>query len=209
MSRALASRILPLLLLPVLALGLSGCLFDQPLTAWSNLTSPAIDSRLLGVFEFKQNGKKPDDPAIIHRAAVLPLGPNRYVIYYRDFSKKPAKTLKFVGWLSRVDNATYLSLEDQTEGSPTFGQHSFARYQWEFPGNFLISAPNVPEAANAANPYRVRRALRAQLKAGSAFPFEATYWKKIARIWWNPRDAVPTEIPVEFEKGTERVNPGL
>lgn len=206
MSRALVS----LLLAAALPLGLGGCLFNQPLTAPSNVTSPNIDARLLGVFEFEQAGKKPADPKIIHRAAVLPAGVNRYVIYYRDFSKKPAKVLKFSGWLSRVDGATYLSLEDATPGSPTFGQHSFARFEWEFPGNFLLYAPNVPDAASAPNPYRVRRALRAQLKAGTAFPFAATYWRKIARVWWDPKAAdTQATIPPEFETGTKRPFPGL
>ncbi len=198
------------LLLALLPLGLGGCLFNQPLTAPTNVTSPNLDSRLAGVFEYREAGKKPGEPPKIHRAAILPVGPNHYVIYYRDFSKKPARTLKFKGWISRVDTREYLSIEDQTAGSPTFGKFAFARFQWEFPGNFILGAPNVPDAADAKNPYRVRRALRAQLKAGSAFPFTPTYWKKIARVWWNPKDAeAGLNIPPEFEKGTDRPFPAF
>ena len=116
---------LALALLALLSLSLGGCLFDHPLTEYS---STNLDTRLLGVFEFKEAEKpKPNQPptppgvdnSIIHRMAVLPLSANRYMIYYRDFSKKPAKVDKFIGWISRVDTNYYISFQDITEGSGT------------------------------------------------------------------------------------------
>lgn len=204
---------LALLLLALLPLGLGGCLFDNPLTGWS---STNIDTRLLGVFEFKEGVKnKRDaaggaDEAIIHRVAVLPQDANRYVIYYRDFSKKPAKVWKFVGWISRVDSRYYLTFRDETEGSETFGKYGFVGFSWEFPGNILTFTPDMKDVAANASPYRLRAEMRKKLKAGTLFPYEQTWWKKIARAWWDPlKKTGQTEIPPEFEKGTDREDPGL
>ena len=210
---------LALLLLALLCLGLGGCLFDHPLTGFS---STNIDTRLLGVFEFKQadpnapkNPPPPDptkpveDHSIIHRVAVLPLGANEYIIYYRDFSKKPAKVWRFIGWISRVDSRYYLSFQDDTEGSKTFGKYGFFSFEWEYPGDILLYAPDL-KGKEAASSYQLRVAVRKGLKAGNLFPYEATYWKKIARAWWDPAGAREgTSIPPEFEKGTTLENPGL
>lgn len=221
---------LALLLLALLPLGLGGCLFDHPLTSPANVTSPNLDSRFCGVFEFrdpKDKSKKPDasdkskkkgkdavpdnpDDYYIHRLAVLPVSANHYVIYYRDFSKKPAKTLKFNGWISRVDNDYYFSFQDETEGAPSFGKYGFFKFVWEFPGDFQLFTPNAKEFEGATSSYQMRRILRAKIREGTAFPYESTEWKKIARVWWNPlaKPATP-EIPPEFETGTKLENPGL
>ncbi len=209
---------LALALLALLSLSLGGCLFDHPLTG---ISSTNIDTRLLGVFEFKDaakvDPKKPADTtsspeiddSIISRVAVLPLAPNRYVIYYRDFGKKPAKVDKFIGWISRVDSNYYLAFRDDTEGSNTFGQYGFFRFEWEFPGNILLYAPDLKDLEHASS-YQLRAAVRKQLKAGTLFPYAATYWKKIARVWWDPAGAESgTSIPKEFEHGTLREDPAL
>ena len=205
---------LALLLLTLLSLGLGGCLFDHPLSGYS---STNIDTRLLGVFEFKEGAKvDPKKPAragvdntIIHRVAVLPLNANQYVIYYRDFSKKPAKVWKFVGWISRVDSAYYLTFRDETDGSPDFGKYGFFKFEWEFPGNITLHAPDL-RGLESASSFQLRAAVRKGLKAGTLFPFEATYWRKIARAWWNPAGAeAGTTIPEEFENGTKVEDPAF
>lgn len=221
---------LALLLLAILPLTLGGCLFDKPLTSPSELTSPNLDSRLFGVFEFRtksdkpkrNSDRKPDDAATededdIQRIAIMPDGPpllsgrtGHYIIYYRDFSKKPARTYKFLGWLSRVDSVPYLSFRDDTEGSETFGKYGFFRFEWEFPGNIVLYTPDMKDVEHATSSYAMRRALREKLKAGTAFPYTPTYWRKIARVWWDPTGAADgTSIPPEFEKGTTVENPGF
>jgi hypothetical protein len=206
---------LALLALVLLSLGLGGCFFDNPLSEWS---STNIDTRLLGVFEFKEADKEAAkrnqpsdvDTSIIHRVAVLPLDDSRYVIYYRDFSKKPAKVWKFIGWISRVDSRYYLTVRDETDGSQTFGKYGFFKFEWEFPGNILIYSPDVKDFDTAASPYKLRVAVRQKLKEGTLFPYEATWWRKIARVWEDPAGAADgTSIPPEFEKGTTLENPGL
>jgi hypothetical protein len=206
---------LALLLLVLLSLGMGGCLFDHPLT---EMSSTNIDTRLLGVFEFSEvkPAKTPagqlenENHPIIHRVAVLPLDNSRYIIYYRDFSKKPAQVLKYIGWISRVDNSYYLTFLDQTEGSGTFGKYGFFYFQWLFPGDFRLFAPNLKDVDTASSSYKLRAAVRKALKAGTLFPYEATAWRKIARIWWDPEGAATgTTIPPEFEKGTTRDHPGL
>ena len=207
---------LALLLLALLPLGLGGCLFDHPLTSPTSLATPNLDSRLLGVFEYREPPKvqpgveiKPEDYKI-QRVAVLPLDANHCVIYYRDFSKKPAQTMKFLGWMSRVDSTNYISFRDETEGSGTFGKYGFFKFEWQFPSDILLSSPDVKSLETAQSSYQMRRALRAGLKAGTAFPYEATKWEKIARIWWNPAGAAAgTTIPPEFEHGTKIDKPGL
>lgn len=214
---------LALLLIALLPLGLGGCLFDHPLTSPENVTSPNLDSRFCGVFEFREaKDKKRSRPVMgdtgsfkpeeynLHRLAVLPLSPARYVIYYRDFSKKPARTLKFRGWISRVDNGYYFSFQDETEGATSQGKYGFFRFVWTYPGDFLLYAPDANLFAGARSSYEMRKILRAGLRNDTAFPYEGTYWKKIARIWWDPAAAeTGTSIPAEFEKGTTLPKPGL
>jgi hypothetical protein len=219
---------LALLLLAALPLGLGGCLFDHPLT---EVSSTNIDTRLLGVFEFREGTKnkkeanaaakkqdaKPDadkdNDVEIHRLAVLPLSDSRYVIYYRDFSKKPAQTMKFIGWISRVDSSYYLTFHDETPGSQTYGKYGFFKFEWEFPGNFLLYAPDM-KGLEQASSYQMRVGVRKRLKAGVLFPYEATYWQKISRVWGKPKDfglrvGEPDALPPEFENGTKLDNPGL
>ncbi|HEY8904284.1 MAG TPA: hypothetical protein VIM48_11270 [Chthoniobacterales bacterium] len=210
-----------LLLLALSTLGLGGCLFDHPLTG---VSSANIDTRLLGVFEFHEAEKgatptptpppgtdlsKLPDHSIIHRVAVLPYGSLangtcRYVIYYRNFSKKPAQTLKFLGWISRVDSRYYLTIQDITEGSPTFGKYGFIAYVWEFPGNFRVYAPDMTGFESATS-FQLRQAVRKKLKSDSLFPYKATYWEKIGRTWWDSKGAMDgSAIPREFYDGAPK-----
>ncbi len=141
--------------------------------------------------------------------AVLPLSANQYVIYYRDFSKKPAKVDKFIGWISRVDSRYYISFQDVTEGSETFGKYGFFGFEWEFPGNIMLYAPDLKDLDHASS-FRLRAAVRKGVKAGTLFPYASTYWKKIARVWRDPKGAESgTSIPKEFEDGTTLKNPAF
>jgi hypothetical protein len=196
---------------------LVGCLDDTPITATA---STNIDTRLLGVFEYQERVKRAEtDPAladgekppmIIHRAAILPRDADTYWIYYRNFSQSPAKVLRFIGWISRVDGDHYLSFQDDTAGSRTLGKFSFVKFAWTFPGNFTISAPNMQGVEAGATPFDRRAIVRARLEEGTLFPYEATPWDKIARVYWDRKAENPTiEIPKEFEEGTTRQFPGL
>ncbi len=192
---------------------LSGCLTDFPLTSTA---STNIDTRLLGVFEYDQKPNRrrgealaDDEKKVTQRVAVLPRNGDEYLVYHRDFDKKPARTTVFVGWISRVDNDYYLTLEDVTDDSPTRGKFTFLRYEWRWPGNFIVYAPDLKELENVSS-YEMRQAVRARLKDDTMFPFEGTYWTKIARVWWDPEAENPAAtIPPEFEKGTKRNFPGL
>ncbi len=197
----------------VACLALAGCLYDTPITPNA---STNIDTRLLGVFEYQQRvegaevGEDGERPKIIHRAAILPRGEDTYWIYYRNFSVAPAKVFRFIGWISRVDGDHFLSLQDDTVDSPTLGKFAFVKFDWSFPGNFSISAPNMQGVEGAVTPGEMRTALRARLADDTLFPYEATPWEKIARISWDRTAENPTiEIPKEFEEGATRPFPGL
>ncbi len=203
-------------LLIAAALALTGCLYDTPITA---AASTNIDTRLLGVFEYQERVKRSEvevaadeeeKPKIIHRVAILPRDEDTYWIYYRNFSVSPAKVLRFIGWISRVDGDHYLSLQDDTADSKTLGKFAFAKFVWSFPGNFTISAPNMQGVENATTPREMRDALRARLADDTLFPYEATPWDKIARVYWDREAESPTaEIPKEFEDGATESFPGL
>ncbi len=196
-------------------LGLGGCLTDSPLTQDA---STNIDTRLLGVFEHdgssgdsrRARGEAEDsDKKELLRVAVLPRNENEYLIYYRDESKKPIETLQFVGWISRVDQKYYLTLEDVTEGSSTLGKFSFMKFTWRWPGNIILHAPDQAGLEGATS-FQLRQAVREKLKDGTLFPYEGTYWTRIARVWWDPKAENPaTTIPKEFYTGTKRKHPGL
>lgn len=207
-------RLIAAAFLAVVILPLAGCLYDSPLTAQA---STNLDTRLLGVFEYKQSPTAPDDATgddrpkfIIHRVALIPRTEDTYWIFYRNFGETPAKTLRFIGWISRVDQKYYLSIQDDTAGSATFGKFSFVKFDWSFPGNFTVSSPNMQDLENVATPFEMRKGLRARLAEGTLFPYEATPWDKIARIYWDRKAENPeATIPKEFFEGTERDLPGL
>ncbi|MGC1481398.1 MAG: hypothetical protein WA771_12900 [Chthoniobacterales bacterium] len=210
-------RLATAVLLSLTSVSVSGCLYDVPLTIEA---STNIDTRLLGVFEYEETVLPPadapplgpDDEAeiVIHRAAVIPRGPDTYWIFYRNFGQTPAKTLRFIGWISRVDDVDYLTLMDDTEGSDKIGKFSFVKFDWNFPGNFSISSPNMQGLESGVTPMEMREGVRARLAEGTLFPYQPTPWKKIARVYLdkNAEDAALT-IPKEFELGTEREQPGL
>jgi hypothetical protein len=153
-----------LLLLAALALG--GCLYEQPLTS---TPSTDLDSRLLGVFQFSEKGRKKkergaadrDEPDDVQRMAVLPYSEGKYLIYYRDYGKTPVETLTFIGWISRVDESYYLTFRDETEGSKTQGRYGFLKFEWKWPGNFTLYSPDMTGFENALTPFAMRKALRA------------------------------------------------
>lgn len=199
------------LLALLLLAGLSGCLYDQPLTSHP---STNIDTRFLGVFEFKERVRKRDgdgeEEDKIQRVAILPHSESRYLIYYRDYSKKPVQTLTFIGWISRVDQAYYLTFRDETPGSETFGRYGFVGFDWKWPGNFMIFAPDVAGFEGAKSPFAMRQILRKKRKDGSLFPYQGTYWTRIARIWWDRKNPDPlTTVPKEFETGRDAKGPLL
>ncbi len=196
-------------------LALGGCLYDTPITANA---STNIDTRLLGVFEYKEripNAELEDDTDEaskfkIHRAAIIPRDEDTYWIYYKNFSESPAKVLRFIGWISRVDGDYYLSMQDDTVDSPALGKFAFVKFDWSFPGNFTISAPNMQGVETVETPEEMRRALRARLADDTLFPYEPTPWDKIARVYWDRKAENPTiEIPREFEEGATENFPGL
>jgi hypothetical protein len=208
-------RRLPALLAALtIAMSQSGCLYDSPLTS---APSTNIDTRLLGVFEFDENydersSRKRGEEAgeeeareekrKVMRVAILPLDEDHYRILYRDLSKKPLRTLEFRGWISRVDEDYYLTLEDTTEGSPTFGKYAWVKFGWRWPGDFYVSTPDIAGFENVT-PYEMRKAVRLKRNGGTLFPFASTYWRKLDRIWWDWRGKTPPqdEIPKAFETG--------
>ncbi len=207
-------RLIAVAMLVTTLLPLGGCLYDAPLTGQA---STNLDTRLLGVFEYRQRpvaleDADPDDEPklIIHRAALIPRTEDTYWIFYRNFSETPAKTLRFIGWISRVDQEYYLSVQDDTVGSKSFGKFAFVKFDWNFPGNFTISSPNMQDLENVATPFEMRKGVRARLAEGTLFPYEATPWDKIARIHWDRKAENPeATLPKEFLEGTERNLPGL
>ncbi len=207
-------RLIALALLLTAILPTTGCLFDAPLTSEA---STNIDTRLLGVFEYREQpplieNAPPEEqpPLIIHRVAVIPRSPDTYWIFYRNFGQPSAKTLRFIGWISRVDQDYYLSMQDDTVGLSTFGKFAFVKFDWNFPGNFAISSPNMQGLETVATPFEMREGVRSRLAEGTLFPYEATPWDKIARVYWDPKaENFEATLPKEFLEGTTRKQPGL
>lgn len=208
-----------LLVLLVAVLGLSGCLYEKPL---SSTPSTNIDTRLLGVFEFSEKVRKRDaadedasgedaeEKENVQRVAILPHGESRYIIYYRDYSKSPVQTLTFIGWITRVDNDYYLSYRDDTPGSETFGRYGFLKFEWKWPGSFMVYMPDSDAFAGVPTSYAMRQMLRTKRKDGTLFPYQGTFWERIARVWWDQGNPDPlTTVPKEFETGRDEKGPLL
>lgn len=202
-----------LLLAALLVCGLSGCLFEAPLTRHP---STNIDTRFLGVFEFNEKAPRREAASSeetgpkVHRVAIVRRSEGTYWIYYRNYSEKPVKTWRFIGWISRVDKAYYLTLQDDTEGSPTRGRYGFLKCDWKWPSTFVVYTPDMPGFENEKSSFKMRQAVRVKLKDNTLFPYEPTTWERIARTWWDRKATDPmSEIPKEFEDGTKRNFPGL
>jgi len=184
----------------VLAALLSGCLYEHPVTP---LPSTNLDTRLLGVFQHDETVKtKVDGVEVqsirVHRVAIVRQDVNRYTILYKNVTDAPKKVLRFTGWISRVDTDYYLTFRDDDKDSKTFGKFGFVRYKWTWPSDMVISAPSVdPEAVTSS--FAFRELIRKSRKEGTLFPFEPTFWNRIARVWWDIKSDDPTaNIPEAF-----------
>lgn len=180
-------------------LALAGCLYDFPISG----PSTNIDTRLLGVFEYRQPVTLVVDGEEIpvehiHRMAVVRQDVDRYTILYKNVATAPDTVLRFTGWISRLGEQYYVTFRDDTPGSATFGKYGFVNYQWAWPHAVILEAPGLdPEAITSS--FRLRQIARSMLRNESLFPFQPTRWDRIARVWWDMNSDDPTaNIPEDF-----------
>jgi hypothetical protein len=183
---------LPAFALLLLAVFLSGCSFDQPLT---DKPSSDINTWLLGVWEYK------DEKGRTYRAAVMPLTDDRYTVWFRHLGKKKSETKEwqFEAWPSRVGDSTFLTLRcDQSDGDVPVGGHVFVHTQ-VLDQRQVIVRPLQIDAGPESTSYEIRRDVRRKLKERSLLPQQGSTWTRIAEVYWRPgNEGEGSFTPVRF-----------
>jgi len=185
------------LLACLIALGAAGIAsaFDKPLTAWP---SKDINTWLLGVWETRN-----DKNDLVGKVTVLPRTGGTYWVNAQRLKPKK-ESARFVGWISRVGPASFLTLEcESSSGGLAPGQHAFVHYQVLDQVNVRVRVPTL-ESPQDAPGYVLRKEVRARWKAGTLFPKEGTNWRRVSEVYWSGNDEEQPFQPLRYPAGGGR-----
>ncbi|GAB4174925.1 MAG: hypothetical protein Fur0032_14660 [Terrimicrobiaceae bacterium] len=175
---------------------LSGCGFENPLTG---RPSKDLNTWLLGVWEHKsEKGER-------FRAIVTPKTGDRYWVTVQKLAKsgKPARSMSFEAYISRVGRSNFLTLKC-LEGGPEIaaGRYAFAHYQVLDQNSVRIRLPAL-DADPSASGYQLRKEIRAKVKDGTLYPDIGTAWQRISEVYWakgdEPQPMQPLRFPPELD----------
>jgi hypothetical protein len=161
------------LALPLLALLLSGCWFQNPLTSGG---SENLNTWLLGEWRHK------DKKGVITRAVVSPIASDRYRVQATQGSKQ----YEFEAWTSRVGNSVFITLRS-LRNSPNLpeGAHLFAHSQLLDQNTIRLLPLRLDSPADATS-FQLRKEIRSKLKDGSLYSEgDSTDWQRIGEVYWS------------------------
>lgn len=170
---------------------LTGCGFENPLTGWP---SKDLNTWLLGVWEHK------NEKGESFRATVTPKTGDRYWVTVQKLGKagKPARSMSFEGYISRVGRSNFLTLKCLEGGQEIAeGQYAFVHYQVLDQNGVRIRVPGL-EAGPSATGYQLRKEIRAKVKAGTLYPDIGTDWRRISEVYWSTGDEPQPMQPLRF-----------
>lgn len=177
----------------MLALAMAGgnlCLaFEKPLSAWP---SKDINTWLLGVWETRNEKEQ-----VVGKVTVLPRTGGTYWVNAERFLPKK-ESARFVGWISRVGNASFLSLQcvDGPKDLPP-GEYAFVHYQVLDQQTVRVRIPQLDSPPKASG-YQLRKEMRARWKAGTLFPDAPTDWRRVSEVYWSGSEENQPFQPLRF-----------
>lgn len=176
----------------LLALTLTGCYFDQPLTGGP---SKAVNTWLLGVWESK------DEQGRVSRTMVTPIDADRYAVHLAVPGKKPkeVKKYEFEAWPSRVGDTLFLTLRClESPGDIPTGAHVFAQAQLLDQNHVRVRGLNL-ESAPSATAYQLRKEIRRKLKDHSLYEgAPSVTWSRVEEVFWSNDGQDPAFKPIRY-----------
>ncbi len=183
----------------ILLAGFSGCSFENPLSG----PNKDLNTWLLGVWEHKT------EKGQVYRATITPKTGDRYWVNIQKLGTKKSltKVYQFEGWISRVGNSRFLTLQClESPGDIAPDSYVFAHYQVLDQHNIRIRIPQI-DADPSASSYELRKAVRARLKDNSLYPDKGSDWLRISEVYWSttdePQPYQPLRDPLPKEEKAE------
>jgi hypothetical protein len=188
------------LALPLFALLLTGCWFQNPLTPAG---SESLNTWLLGEWRHK------DKKGVVTRAVVSPVASDRYLVQ----ATQGGKSYEFEAWTSRVGNSVFLTLRS-LRNSPNLpeGAHLFAHSQMLDQNTIRILPLRLDSPADASG-FQLRQEIRARLKDGSLYAEgDHSDWERIGEVYWGRDGQAGVFEPLRYtppEPGEKRTQAGV
>jgi hypothetical protein len=186
--------------LPLLALLLSGCWFQNPLTPDG---SENLNTWFLGEWRHK------DKKGVVTRAVVSPVSDD----LYRVQATQGSKQYEFEMWSSRVGNSIFLTMRS-TSNSPNLpeGAFLFAHAQM-LEQNSIRLRPLKLDSPSDATSFQLRKEIRSRLKDGSLYAEgEHSDWERIGEVFWAKDGQAGVFEPLRYEvpkKDQQRTQAGV
>jgi len=176
--------------LAAVALFCGGCYFENPLT---ERPSKDINTWLLGVWEHKEADKQ------VSSVRVTPLTGDRFSVQasIAGTSPKAAKKYKFEGWISHVEDTSFLTLRcQQSPGDIPAGACIFVHTQLLDQNNVRVRWLQLDLPASASG-FALRKEVRLRLKARSLYDAEkSSDWKRVEEVIWSKDGADTSFTPL-------------
>lgn len=188
------------LALPLLALLLTGCWFQNPLTP---VGSESLNSWFLGEWRHK------DRKGVVTRAVVSPISGD----LYRVQATQGSRQYEFEMWSSRVGNSVFLTLRSLRD-SPNLpaGACLFVHPQM-LEQNLIRIRPLRLDSPGDSTGFRLRKEVRARLRDGSLYAEgDFSDWQRIGEVWWGRDGQAGVFEPLRYtppEPGEKRTQAGV
>jgi len=188
------------LALPLFALFLTGCWFQNPLTP---VGSENLNTWLLGEWRHK------DKKGVVTRAVVSPVASDRYLVQ----ATRGGKSYEFEAWTSRVGNSVFLTLRSlrDSQNLPE-GAHLFGHSQMLDQNTIRILPLRLQSPADASG-FQLRKEIRARLKDGSLYAEgDHSDWERIGEVYWGKDGRAGVFEPLRYtppKPGEKRTQAGV
>jgi hypothetical protein len=188
------------LALPLLAMLLTGCWFQNPFTPDG---SENLNTWLLGEWRHK------DKKGVVTRAVVSPVSGD----LYRVQATQGSKQYEFEMWSSRVGNSVFLTLHS-LRNSPNLPECAFLfAHAQMLEQNAIRVRPLRLDSPADATGFQLRKEIRARLKDGSLYADgEQTDWERIGEVYWGKDGQAGVFEPVRYtppKPGQKRTQAGV
>lgn len=184
-------RRLQIVVLAVVVSALGGCGFENPLTPFP---SSNLNTWLLGVWEAEDaNGNE-------LKVTVLPKTESRYWVNLeqRPASGRGVKKYRFEGYISRVGNSNFLTLQALQSGEEfPEGLYTFVHYQLLDQNHLRTRAPQLTSDPSASS-FRLRQEVRRGLKEVTLYSGQGLDWTRTSEVYWSGTDEAQPFQPLRY-----------